>query len=156
MGVLRRTTAACLGVLLPFVASCAGALHKTEGPTPTSPSHGVSVEKGAVILTGSALTDGQGSLLDTMRGKIPGFRLHRGPDICPEISLRGAVSFAGLVNPDVYVDGARATDTCILESLRAADIERVEVYPMGFTTRPGYRAHGQGLILVFMRRGSAS
>jgi hypothetical protein len=156
MGVLRRTTAACLAVLLPFMASCAGARHTTEEPTPASPSHGVSVEKGAVVLTGVALTDGPGSLLDTMRGKIPGFSLHRGPDICPEISLRGAVSFAGTVSPAVYVDGARATDTCVLESLRAADIERVEVYPMGFTTRPGYRSHGQGLILVFMRRGGAS
>jgi len=49
------------------------------------------------------------------------------------------------------VDGARATDTCVLESLRATDIGRVEVYPQGFTSRPGYRTHAEGLILVFMR-----
>jgi len=156
MGVLRRTTATCLGVLLPFVVSCGGVFHKTDTPTQASPSPGVSSEKGAVVLTGRALTDGPGSLLDTMRGKVPGFSIHRGPGICPEISLRGTVSLAGTVSPAVYVDGARATDTCVLESLRATDVERVEVYPMGFTTRPGYRGDGQGLILVFMRQGGGT
>jgi len=43
-----------------------------------------------------------------------------------------------------------ATDTCILESLRAQDVESVEIYPMGFTTRPGYASHAHGLILVFL------
>jgi hypothetical protein len=56
-----------------------------------------------------------------------------------------------LTNPHVYVDGTRTTDTCILETLRAEDVERIEVYPQGFTTRPGYGTHANGLILVFMR-----
>ena len=134
-----------------LVAACAGSRQGTAGEQPRN-SDGVFIEKGAVVLTGSALGDGHGSLLDTMRGKIPSFRLHRSAGMCPEISLRGKASFSGLVNPDVYVDGARTTDTCVLESLRAADAERVEVYPMGFTTRPGYRTHAEGLILVFMRQ----
>ena len=52
--------------------------------------------------------------------------------------------------PIVYVDGARAIDTCILESLRTQDVESVELYPMGFTSRPGYASHAHGLILVFL------
>jgi hypothetical protein len=140
-----------LCVIMPLAAACASSSRGTSGAQPRN-ADGVFVEKGAVVLTGSALGDGHGSLLDTMRGKIPSFRLHRSAGNCPEISLRGQASFSGLVNPDVYVDGARTTDTCVLESLRAADAERVEVYPMGFTTRPGYRTHAEGLILVFMRQ----
>ena len=30
------------------------------------------------------------------------------------------------------------------------DISRVEVYPMGVSHRPGYEAHSNGLILVFV------
>ena len=118
---------------------------------PEERAEGVSLENGAVILSGTALEDGSGSVLGTMRGKIPSMRVQQRGDACPQIALRNAVSFAGPVNPHVYVDGTRATDTCILEQLRAMDAQRVEVYPLGFTTRPGYGRHAQGLILIFMR-----
>jgi hypothetical protein len=109
-------------------------------------------ERGALILEGAALRDGRGSLLDALRGKVPSFRLHRTSGRCPDISLRGTGATLGhRGNPSVYVDGAHATDTCILQALRADDTERVEVYPMGFTTRPGYGTESSGLILVFMR-----
>ncbi|HLB35163.1 MAG TPA: hypothetical protein VJL31_01185 [Gemmatimonadales bacterium] len=112
---------------------------------------GVSFQKGAVFLTGSALGDGPGSLLGTMMGKVPNFRVQRHGNECPQITLRSNVTFMGVVNPHVYVDGTRATDTCVLDALRREDVERVEVYPQGFTTRPGYGTHAHGLILVFMR-----
>lgn len=111
---------------------------------------GVSFERGAVILSGSALHDGSGSVLGAMTGKVPSLRVHQ-TDGCPEISLRNYVSYVGLSNPHVYVDGTRATDTCVLESLRTNDVQRVEVYPQGVTRRPGYGTHAPGLILVFMR-----
>jgi hypothetical protein len=111
----------------------------------------VSAEDGAIILTGSSLSDGAGDLLATMMGKVPNFRVRRQRQQCPQITLRNAVSYQSVVNPHVYVDGARATDTCILETLRANDVERVEVYSNGVTTRPGYGRHAHGLILVFMR-----
>jgi hypothetical protein len=60
-------------------------------------------------------------------------------------------SVPGITDPLVYLDGTRTRDTCILEQLRATDVERVEIYPMGVTTRPGYSTHPHGLILVFMR-----
>jgi hypothetical protein len=88
-----------------------------------------------------------------MSGKVPNFRVQRRAGRCPEISLRTNVSFQSDVNPHVYVDGTRSTDTCILETLRTDDVQRVEVYPQGFTTRPGYGTHAYGLILVFMRSG---
>lgn len=115
---------------------------------------GVFFEKGAVILTGSALTDGPGTVLAAMSGKVPNFRVQRRTGQCPEITLRNSVSFQSVdVSPHVYVDGTRSTDTCILETLQADDVERVEVYPQGFTTRPGYGTNAHGLILVFMRSG---
>ncbi len=121
------------------------------GHTDPKNRNGVDFEKGAIVLTGMALQDGSGPLLDTMSGKVPNFHVRHITGQCPEISLRNNVSFMSVVNPHVYVDGTRTTDTCILESLRATDVERVEVYPQGFTTRPGYGTHAHGLILVFMR-----
>ena len=83
---------------------------------------GVSFRQGAIILTGSALSDGPGSLLATMTGKIPNFRVKRNGDRCPDITLRGQTSFQQISNPKVFVDGTRATDTCILESLAAVKV----------------------------------
>lgn len=112
---------------------------------------GVRHEGAGWVLTGTALEDGPGDLLATLIGKIPNFRLQRNSGQCPIITLRGAVSFRGLGNPRVYVDGTRTTDTCVLTSLRTVDVSRVEVYPQGFTLRPGYGTHSYGLILVFLR-----
>jgi hypothetical protein len=112
---------------------------------------GVSHANGATILTGPALLDGPGSVLGAMIGKVPNFRVMRRANQCPDVMLRNGVNMRGVVNPHVYVDGTRTTDTCILESLRAGDVERVEVYPQGVTRRPGYSTHAHGLILVFLR-----
>lgn len=106
---------------------------------------------GATIISGIDLEDGWGSVLSAIQGKVPGLRIQRRSGQCPQISLRSHVTFQSVVNPHVYVDGTRTTDTCILESLRAEDVESVEVYPMGVTKRPGYGTHAHGLILVFMR-----
>ena len=132
-----------------FVTACASTGSNAEREPE---QQGVSFERGAVVLTGPALEDGSGTLLGTMAGKVPNLRIHR-TDHCPEITLRSYVSYVGLSNPHVYVDGTRATDTCVLESLRSSDVQRVEVYPQGFTRRPGYSTHAPGLILVFMRSG---
>lgn len=134
------------GVLL-ILAGCASA-HRTDS---TDASQTVSYERGAIILEGQALQDGPGSLLAAMQGKVPNFRVRHVSGRCPEITLRGHSSFENVGNPHVYVDGTLTSDTCILDSLRKDDVERVEVYPQGFTTRPGYGTHAPGLILVFMR-----
>jgi hypothetical protein len=115
---------------------------------------GVQFEHGAVILTGRSLTDGPGTVLAAMSGKVPNLKVRRQIGQCPQLILRGHSSFVeGIENPHVYVDGTRSTDTCILETLRTDDVVRVEVYPQGYTTRPGYAPHSAGLILVFMRGG---
>ncbi|HEX6307822.1 MAG TPA: hypothetical protein VFZ69_06515 [Longimicrobiales bacterium] len=139
-----------LTVAAALLTSCAALRGDRENTT------GVEAENGGLILTGASLTDGRGDLLATMMGKVPNFRVRRLREQCPQITLRNAVSFQSYVNPHVYVDGARATDTCILESLQINDVERVEVYPTGVTLRPGYGRHAHGLILVFMRDGTST
>jgi hypothetical protein len=112
---------------------------------------GIRNEGGATIISGVALDDQRGSILDTMTGRVPGMQIQRHPDKCPEVSLRSHVTFSSVVNPQVYVDGTRTVDTCILESLVTDNVESIEIYPTGVTMRPGYSTHAHGLILIFMR-----
>lgn len=156
---MSRRRSVCLvlvGALVPLLLGCADFIpfhHRTpvSADKGSVAEDGVFIHRGGVVLTGSALSDGDGSLLSTMKGKIPSFRVQQGMAVCPEISLRGQASFSGFINPDVYIDGTRTNDTCVLQTLATKDVERVEVYPMGFTMRPGYRTHAQGLILIFLR-----
>ena len=113
----------------------------------------VRFEGGGFVIDGRALEDGPGSIVAALTGKVPNFRLQRTSGECPVIALRSAVSYTSTVNPHVYVDGVRATNTCVLTSIRTHDVSRVEVYPQGVTQRPGYGIHAHGLILVFMRSG---
>lgn len=133
------------GVLL--ISACSSLRSDND----TAPGGGLSMDDGAIVLAGVALRDGRGDVLNAMVGKVPNFRLQRVRERCPQITLRNAVSFQSLVNPHVYVDGVRATDTCILDDMQTADVRRVEVYPTGVTNRPGYGRHAHGLILIFMR-----
>jgi hypothetical protein len=137
-----------LPLLAAVVAACASNAPQQEPRT----GGGVEQRDGAIIISGVALDDGRGSILSALRGKVPSLRVQRPVGECPQISLRNFVTFATVVNPHVYVDGTRTNGTCVLETLRTQDVDLVEVYPMGFTSRPGYAPHAHGLILVFMRR----
>ena len=50
----------------------------------------------------------------------------------------------------------RTTDTCPLVTIQAVSTERIEVYPMGMTSRPGYPSSGHGLILIFLARADTA
>ena len=134
---------------LTLLFSGCGTFHDTARSTRTE--GGVRSEGGATIISGRALDERQGSILGAIQGRVPGMQIYRHHDRCPQVTLRSHVTFETIVNPHVYVDGTRALDTCILETLRTDDVASVEVYPMGFTTRPGYGTHAHGLILIFMR-----
>jgi len=112
---------------------------------------GIRNENGATIISGRALDDQRGSLLDTMEGRVPGMQIQRHPDRCPEVALRSHVPYNSPINPLVYVDGTRTGDTCILNQLSTDNVDSIEIYPMGVTLRPGYQTHAHGLILVFLR-----
>ena len=133
-----------------FLMLSMGGCAPAQPPGPSARGDGrIRTRNGATILTGVTLTETQGSILAAMEGRVPNLRVRIRPQGCSAINLRNQTAYRP-VSPLVYVDGARATDTCILESLRAQDVESVEIYPMGFTTRPGYASHAHGLILVFL------
>lgn len=136
-----------LAVVLPIAGLMAcGASHSAAGSPDSVASRG-----GGVVVSGPALIDGKGSVLDALRGKIPSLRIQYDFGKCPHLTFRNHATYQTQVNPHVYVDGTRATDTCILETIQSLDVEAVEVYPTGVTGRPGYGMHAHGIILVFMR-----
>ena len=111
------------------------------GHTDPKNRNGVDFEKGGIVLSGQALMDGRGPSWPPWRVRSPTSACTGCPGM-PRDHAAQSVNFKGAVNPHVYVDGTRTTDTCVLDSLRTTDVERVEVYPQGFTTRPGYaRTH---------------
>lgn len=115
------------------------------------------ITTGAVILTADALqADVSLTVFDAIRRAMPQLQVTDWTlNQCPVIILRGKDSVAGSSDPDVYVDGTRTTDTCPLTTLQAIQADRVEVYPQGVTSRPGYPSRGHGLILVFLRRAGS-
>lgn len=143
----RRYESPTVSLLMPvaLVAACG------VGPGAAHEAREVRSTAGGTVVSGLALMDGQGSVLETLRGKVPGLHIRSDGGPCPRITLRNDASYQTQVNPLVYVDGTRTTDTCVLDSLQSRDVEMVEVYPRGVTTRPGYDTHAHGLILVFMR-----
>lgn len=143
---IARLGTSTLALLIPvaILSACGVATASTHGG-------GVRSHGGGTVVSGPALMDGEGSILETLRGKVPGLLIRSDAGPCPRITLRNDASYQTQVSPLVYVDGTRTTDTCVLESLRSRDVEAVEVYPTGVTHRPGYGMHAHGLILVFLR-----
>jgi len=110
---------------------------------------------GSLILKGRALeADPTRTVLDVIRNAMPQLRINGWTPYthCPRLELRGRDSMQGDNDPDVYVDGTRTNDTCPLVTIQAVSTERIEVYPLGMTSRPGYPSSGHGLILIFLAR----
>jgi hypothetical protein len=146
MSTWRRTAVLLVTMGL---AACGG---WGGSPERTYEGIGVSGEAGAIVVTAEELHSVTGSVLQALRGKVPNMRVDASVGRCPGISFRSAREPRGDSYPDIYVDGTRATNTCILESLSSVDVEWVELYPQGVTQRPGYGTNNQGLILIFLRR----
>lgn len=113
---------------------------------------------GTVILSGDALSVDPGrTVLEAIRQAMPQIKVTGWTaNHCPTVELRGKDSVTGNSDPDVYVDGTRTIDTCPLTTMPAMQAERIEVYPMGVTSRPGYPSRGHGLILIFLRRADGN
>ena len=114
---------------------------------------------GGVIITGDALSADPGrTVLDAIRKAMPQLHISSYSQYsrCPNVELRGKDSVEGSSNPDVYVDGTRTVDTCPLVTIQAMDTRRIEVYPLGVTSRPGYPSSGHGLILIFVQRSDST
>jgi len=142
-------------VLLPALAlgcKTSHAYDRSNEPVNRPHSSGTT---GSLILTGRALSGDPGrTVLDAIRHSMPQLRITGWTQYnrCPLLELRGKDSVEGSNDPDVYVDGTRTSDTCPLVTIQAVSAERIEVYPLGMTSRPGYPSSGHGLILIFLAR----
>jgi hypothetical protein len=113
---------------------------------------------GAVILTDRVLSTYPGlTVLEAIKRNMPQIQISGyTTNHCPMVLLRGQDTVVGSSDPDVYVDGTRTVDTCPLVTLAANAAGRIEIYPSGVTTRPGYPSTGHGLILIFLQRADSS
>ncbi len=140
-------------------AACATARPFNRGTEPGAPQTQIATA-GAVIITGRALASDPGrTVLDAIRQVMPQARVVEWsppPNACPHIQLRGRDSLVGSSDPDVYVDGTHTPDTCPLVMIQAAETGRIEVYPSGVTSRPGYPSSPHGLILIFVARADSA
>lgn len=150
---LRRSSTVLVAVsaLLP---ACTGHFRydrsQDPGEQPLSPS------ANAWVLTDQDLeVNPTWTVLQAIAGHVPNVKTSSDgtPNGCPRVDIRGHDSVSGSSNPTVYVDGTRTSDTCVLSSLLAPEVNRVEVYPLGVTPRAGYMTSPHGLILIFMKRG---
>lgn len=122
-------------------------------PEPVLEGNGVHASDGATVVTAEELHTYGGSVLRAIMGKVPNMKVDFvGLQRCPAITMRRDKDLYGNNFPDVYVDGTRTRSTCVLESIQAIDTDRIEIYPQGFTKRPGYATSTHGLILIFTRR----
>ena len=156
--MLRSRPVTSLLVLPLVVLGCATSRpfdRSTEpGGKPLSPT-----TAGSVIITGEALSADPGrTVLDAVKRAMPQLHIAGWSQYsrCPNVELRGKDSVTGSSNPDVYVDGTRTVDTCPLVTIQAMDTRRIEVYPLGVTSRPGYSSSGHGLILIFLQRADTT
>ncbi|HJU67220.1 MAG TPA: Plug domain-containing protein [Gemmatimonadaceae bacterium] len=149
-GIARLTRATGTLALAGWLGACA----TSGGPPPatsSSPPPEGRIPTSATVITGTDLTAANRPLLDVLRQRLPGMQVHQTGG-CPEIVLRGKSTINTSSSPAIYVDGNQATNTCILNELRTADISQVEIYPGGVPPRAGYRAHPYGVILIFIKR----
>lgn len=145
-----RAPMAITAIAMVLTTACAG-----RAPMTSHPDSDVESLRSGIrgnVLTSTQLRNESGPLLEAMARRLNSMRVDNRFQ-CPAITLRGNTNTVpGLTEPDVYVDGIRALDTCILGLITASDVGRVEVYPSGITDRPGYSSSAHGLILVFTRR----
>lgn len=145
--VIALASVGCAG----GTASNADAAPGRPGARPADSADDERDGRGGYVIERQELVYDDRNVLAAMVGRVPNMRVER-TGRCPMISFRGRIVEDDASNPLVYIDGTRAMDTCLLDGLAAADLRRVEVYPTGRTSRPGYATSAHGLILLFSRR----
>jgi hypothetical protein len=106
----------------------------------------------AIVVDGEDIKGRAQTLLRLLDERVSSLDVNYGGP-CPSIVIRGHKSLFGSNDPLIYVDGARALNTCVLDDLTTDVVKRIEVYPSGQAHRPGYDSSRNGLILVFVLDG---
>jgi hypothetical protein len=147
-----RSLSRPLGLALASLALAACRSDPETHLASSAPSTGSATFSG-VVLDGNQLAAGE-TLLRSLVGRMANLEVLRSNRGCPEVHLRGRQTILASPGPSIYVDGARAVNTCVLDEIAPSEVRRVEVYPMG--VHNGYAADRNGLILVFLRDGTDS
>jgi len=148
-----RWAVAILGGAALLVAGCGGSGALASAGAEPGDRGALPAPVSALVLGTEQLGRMPGrSVLDVMAAELPSVRVAQTGD-CPTVEMRGPNPLPGQGEPAVYVDGQHAVNTCVLSEVSAADVARVEVYPNGWTPRPGYPGTSGGLVLVFMKKG---
>ncbi|HEX6806968.1 MAG TPA: hypothetical protein VF118_03210 [Gemmatimonadaceae bacterium] len=130
-----------------MLIACAG---HSAPKTQSAPSErDVKSSGDAIILSGNLLHQQSRSLLTLMKARVPSIEIVDDQP-CPDVYLRGRSTIIRPSNPAIYVDGQRATNTCVLDMVNVLDLERVEIYPSG-NPRGGYLSDPYGVILLFLQ-----
>lgn len=109
------------------------------------------MDDAAIVVRGSELPTG--TLLDALRSRVPTMTVATRTGECPRIMFRGPRSIRNQGNPSVYVDGTLMLDTCVLSQISTYDVDYVEVYPSGNSSRAGIQRNPFGIIIVSRQRG---
>lgn len=151
---MRKQITRLIGVLgCTLLTACVGTApgqFASQGFAPAAEEDVATRVTNGTVIEGEELQKRGGSLLRAIDREVYSMEVRETAG-CPAITMRGQKTVVTSSNPKVYLDGMPAMDTCILNQVRPHDVARVEVYPMGVTSRPGYLAHPHGLILVFTR-----
>jgi hypothetical protein len=146
----RLTAIGTASVLGLFGLGCASAPAESRR---TSDEEAPRNSGSAIVLEGEDFRGRGQTLLRLMAERVMGMSVNYGGP-CPSIQLRGTKSMFGSNDPLIYVDGARALNTCVLDDMSPDPVARVEIYPSGVSHRPGYDFSRNGLILVFVLDGT--
>lgn len=148
--MFSRLHTALAVLLVAAVTGCSGHMNRPVRSTGFDPELSSSGSTG-IVLTADQLSFESGSLLEAMSRHILSMKVDMSYG-CPSLSLRGINTTPGVIEPVIYVDGAKTFDTCILDMMPVNDVERVEVYPSGVSHRSGLYGNTRGLIVIFTKR----
>ena len=116
----------------------------------TEPKASTATSANAIVIRSSEVT---GTILNSLRTRIPSMRVVTDAGRCPRIAFRGELSARNQAPPSIYVDGTLNADTCVLEMVPGHEVDRIEVYTSGDTPHSEIRRNPAGVILIYRRRG---
>jgi hypothetical protein len=119
------------------------------GASRTEPKASAATSANAIVIRNNEMS---GSILNTLRTRIPSMRVSMQGDRCPRIAFRGEMSARNQPGPTIYIDGTLTADSCVLDMVPGHDVERIEVYPSGDTPHSEIRRNPAGVILIYRRR----
>lgn len=142
---VRCTVTGLIGAAM--LTGCAG--HAAPNTRSAPAERDIRSAGDAIILSGNLLHGQSRSLLNLMKARVASIQIVDDQP-CPDVYLRGRSTIITPSNPAIYIDGQRATNTCVLDMVNVLDLDRVEIYPSG-DPRGGYLSDPYGVILLFLR-----